>query len=81
MPWPRFLLMNALGGLVWATLFGGAAYLFGERVKLVAGPAGLLILACAIVLVAAGIVFLRRHERELEAQARAALSASSTSRP
>ena len=81
MPWPRFLLMNALGGLVWATLFGGAAYLFGEKIKLVAGPAGLLILACAIVLVAAGIAFLRRHERELEAQARAALSASSTSRP
>ncbi|SEF58004.1 DedA family protein [Bosea lathyri] len=81
MPWPRFLLMNALGGIVWATLFGGAAYLFGEKIKLVAGPAGLLILACAIALVAAGIVFLRRHERELEAQARAALSSSSTSRP
>jgi membrane protein DedA with SNARE-associated domain len=81
MPWPRFLLMNALGGIVWATLFGGAAYLFGEKIRLVAGPAGLLILACAIVLVAAGIVFLRRHERELEEEASAALPSSSTSRP
>ena len=29
MPWPQFLLMNALGGICWAGLFGGGAYLFG----------------------------------------------------
>lgn len=75
MPWPHFLLMNALGGICWAALFGGAAYLFGEKVKLVAGPVGLLILACAIGLVVAGIVFLRRHEKELEERANAALAA------
>ncbi|MBN8941097.1 MAG: DedA family protein [Rhizobiales bacterium] len=75
MPWPHFLLMNALGGITWATLFGGAAYFFGEKIKLVAGPAGLVILVCAIGLVVAGIVFLRRHEKELEERANAALAA------
>lgn len=75
MPWPHFLLMNALGGICWATLFGGAAYLFGEKIKLVAGPIGLVILICAIGLVVAGMVFLRRHEKELEERASAALAA------
>lgn len=78
MPWLHFLLMNALGGVTWSALFGGAAYLFGEKIKLVAGPISLLILACATGLVVAGVVFLRHHERELEERASAALSPPST---
>jgi membrane protein DedA with SNARE-associated domain len=74
MPWPRFLIMNALGGVSWAALFGGSAYLFGEKIKLVAGPISLLLLTLAIALVVAGIFFLRSHEKELEERARAALS-------
>jgi membrane protein DedA with SNARE-associated domain len=81
MAWPRFLVMNALGGVTWATLFGGGAYLFGEKIKLVAGPLGILFLACAVGLIIAGIVFLRRHEKELVEQANAALSAPSPQRP
>jgi membrane protein DedA with SNARE-associated domain len=73
MPWPHFLLMNALGGLCWASIFGGGAYLFGEQITRVAGPVSLLLLVVAIGLVAAGIVFFRRHERELEQRAEAAL--------
>src|ERR1700674_155856 len=53
MPWPHFLVMNALGGITWATLFGGGAYLLGEKIRLVAGPAGLVLSAIAIALVAA----------------------------
>jgi membrane protein DedA with SNARE-associated domain len=73
MPWPYFLLMNGLGGICWASLFGAGAYLFGEQIKRVAGPAGLLLLVAAIGLALAGIVFFRRHERELEQRAEAAL--------
>ena len=73
MPWPHFLLMNALGGLCWASIFGGGAYLFGEQIARVAGPFSFLLLVVAIGLVAAGIVFFRRHERELEQRAEAAL--------
>jgi membrane protein DedA with SNARE-associated domain len=73
MPWPHFLLMNGLGGICWASLFGGGAYLFGEEIKRVAGPVGLLLLVAAIGMAVAGIVFFRRHERELQQRAEAAL--------
>ena len=72
MSWPHFLIMNALGGICWATLFGGGAYLFGARMKRVAGPISLLLLLAAIGLVVASIFFFRHHEKELERRAEAA---------
>jgi membrane protein DedA with SNARE-associated domain len=74
MPWARFMVMNALGGMCWSLLFGGGAYLFGEEIKRVAGPASLLLLVMAACLLAVGIVFFRRHERELERRAEMAIS-------
>src|SRR5438034_5864489 len=32
MPWPRFLLFNALGGIVWATLYGIGGYVLGNNI-------------------------------------------------
>jgi membrane protein DedA with SNARE-associated domain len=69
MSWPHFLIMNALGAICWASLFGGGAYLFGAQVKRVTGPVSLLLLLAAIGLAAAGIYFFRRHEKELEQRA------------
>src|SRR5580700_3503010 len=66
MPWPRFMLMNALGGIAWATVFGTGAYLFGKEAAHVGGRLSLLLLVAAVALVIAGIVFFRRHEAELE---------------
>lgn len=71
MNWPHFLTMNGLGGICWATAFGGGAYLFGEQIKRVAGPVSLLLLVSAIGLIVAGIIFFRRHEKELERRAEA----------
>ena len=73
MRWPHFLLMNALGGVCWAAAFGFGAYLLGEQMKRVAGPFGLLMFAVAVILVIAGFVFFRQHEKELEDRAEAAL--------
>jgi membrane protein DedA with SNARE-associated domain len=73
MPWPRFLIMNALGGICWAFVFGAGFYLFGEQMNRVAGPARLLLVVAAIAAVAASIAFFRRHERELEQRAEAAI--------
>jgi membrane protein DedA with SNARE-associated domain len=73
MPWPHFLLMNSLGGICWAALFGGGAYLFGAEMKRMAGPLGFLFLVVALGLLAVGIFYFRRHERELERRAEAAL--------
>jgi membrane protein DedA with SNARE-associated domain len=72
MSWRHFLIMNTLGGICWASLFGGGAYLFGEQMKRVAGPVSVLLLIAAISLAAAGIVFFRHHEKELEEHANAA---------
>jgi membrane protein DedA with SNARE-associated domain len=76
MNWPHFLIMNALGGMCWAVMFGGGAYLFGEQVKRVAGPVSLLLLIAAIGLIAVGILFFRHHEKELERLAEAAFPGS-----
>ena len=72
MGWSHFLVMNALGGICWALLFGGGDYLFGVQVKRVSGPVSLLLLAAALGLIAAGFLFFRRHEKELEQRAEAA---------
>jgi membrane protein DedA with SNARE-associated domain len=73
MPWPRFLIANALGGIVWAAAFGAGAYGFGEEIKRVTGPASIALLALACVAIATGVTYLRRHEQELVRRARAAL--------
>lgn len=73
MPWPRFLVFNASGGIVWSTLYGLGAYYLGQQIERVLGPVGLALLAIAIVLVVIGLVLLRRHEKRLEAEAERAL--------
>lgn len=73
MRWPRFAVMNAAGGFCWACLFGLGAYLFGEQIKWLTGPLGVIFLAIALALAAIGFLFVRRHERELEERARKAL--------
>src|SRR6266702_4227435 len=37
MRWPSFLVFNALGGIVWATLYGLGGYLLGKNVHRLAG--------------------------------------------
>jgi membrane protein DedA with SNARE-associated domain len=72
MNWRHFLVTNALGGVCWASIFGIGAYLFGEQASRVAGPLSVLLLAGAIALVIAGMVFFRYHENELVQRAEAA---------
>ena len=73
MNWPHFLVMNAFGGIVWASLLGCAAYFFGDQVRSLAGPASLLLGAGAAVLLLAAYLFFRKHEKELELRAQTAL--------
>lgn len=66
MPWPRFLVWNALGGVVWATSIGVAAYFLGKAAEAVFGAIGLAVLALivvggiALILGRAAAGFLRR---------------------
>ncbi len=73
MDWKVFLVWNAVGGVAWATLYGGGAYLAGNLVTKIAGPIALgLAVAAAIGLVIA-IVLLRRNETRLEERAEQAM--------
>ena len=69
MSWPRFLMMNALGGICWAAVFGLGAYTFGREIERLAGPVGGVLLVIGIAAAVAGAVFFRRHEKDLEAKA------------
>jgi membrane protein DedA with SNARE-associated domain len=73
MPWRRFASVNAAASLVWVCAWGLGAYALGEASKTVlrAVGFGLLGVLC-IAFVVAGLYF-RRHEKELEAWADAAL--------
>jgi membrane protein DedA with SNARE-associated domain len=73
MPWPHFLVMNALGGITWAIVFGGGAYLFGKEVAHLGGAVSVLLLVIAAACIIGGIVFFRRHEAELERRAELAI--------
>lgn len=73
MPWPRFILFNATGGLVWAALVGLAAYTLGTSLNRLSGPLGFILLAIAVAVVIGGFVFVRRHEQEWSVEAEKAL--------
>jgi membrane protein DedA with SNARE-associated domain len=45
----RFLIFNAAGGIVWATVFGVGGYVLGEGIRRIAGPFGWALLIGAIV--------------------------------
>jgi membrane protein DedA with SNARE-associated domain len=73
MRWPRFLLFNAAGGIVWATLYGLGGYLLGDNIHRLVGPVGIVLLVLAVLLILVGIVVVRRNEKRLEDEAERAL--------
>jgi membrane protein DedA with SNARE-associated domain len=76
MAWPHFLIMNALGGLCWASLFGLGAYFLGDHFARVASPIALVLLVGAVIAVVGGMIFFRSHEKRIERRAAAALTGS-----
>ncbi len=73
LPWPRFLLFNALGGIVWATIFGLGGYFLGLAFEHYARPVGIAALIAALVGAVAASRFIAHHEKILRAEAEAAL--------
>ena len=78
MEWRTFLLWNAVGGVVWATAYGLAAYLLGDAVRQLEGPIALGLGALAAVAVVAAVVMLRRNEHRLEEKAQADMRGEGT---
>jgi undecaprenyl-diphosphatase len=67
MPWPTFLVYNALGGIAWATSVGLLAYWVGHSADSVLKSVGLGGLALALVVLAALVVWRWRRRRAAEA--------------
>ena len=73
MSWPRFLLFNALGGIVWATLYGLGGYLLGKNIDRFTGPLGTITIVLAVLITLVFLVVVRRNEHRLEEEAERAL--------
>ncbi len=73
MPWTRFLLFNAAGGILWATLYGYGGYALGNNIHRLTGPVGIATVMLAILAIIIVFVVLRRNEGRLEEEAERAL--------
>jgi len=73
LPWGRFLLFNAAGGVVWASIFGVGGYMLGKAFEHYARPVGIAALACAVVGAIVASRFIARHAEGLREEAEKAI--------
>lgn len=66
MPWRRFLIYNASGGIVWATLYGSAAYLAGRVIETLSRPLAIAFGGAGVTAIVVAFLLVRGHERRLE---------------
>jgi membrane protein DedA with SNARE-associated domain len=69
----RFFFFNTAGAIVWSLVFGLAAYSLGHELERLRRPAAIALTAVAVLAVAGGFWFIRRHEAALEDEAEKAL--------
>jgi membrane protein DedA with SNARE-associated domain len=65
MPWWRFLVFNAAGGVVWAAAYSFGYYYFGKALKGLQTPVDIGIGAAAFAIVVGFLVYLKRKEGQL----------------
>jgi membrane protein DedA with SNARE-associated domain len=66
MPWWRFFLWNAAGGISWATLVGLLAYYFGKAAAGAVATYGLYALLAIVVVGAIAFLVMRRFRKRIE---------------
>ena len=64
MPWRRFLIFNAAGGILWATLYTFASYGLGDTFRSIETELTVAFSAAAVMTIAAVIVVLRRRNKK-----------------
>lgn len=65
MAWPRFLVFNAAGAVVWATAYGVAYYVFGSALSKLSTTIDVTLGVAGIAFLAAFLVWSKRKEDEL----------------
>jgi membrane protein DedA with SNARE-associated domain len=73
MRWRTFLLFNAAGGVVWASVYGTAAYFLGASIQRISGPLGIGFAIAGAAAIVAGAIFVRMEEGRLTIEAEKAL--------
>lgn len=73
MRWRRFLVANALGAIVWATLYGVGAYLASATIAKLNTPVAIALGVIAVVVIVLAGFFVRTNIKRLEAVAEEAL--------
>lgn len=73
MHWSRFLIANAAGGIVWATLYGVGAYSASSVIAKLNTPVEIGFAALAVVVIVLAGFFVRKNIKRLEAVAEEAL--------
>jgi membrane protein DedA with SNARE-associated domain len=63
--WGKFLFFNATGGVIWAAIMGGGAYVFGDAMQRVSGPLGVIALLFVVCVAGAAFVLMRREEKKM----------------
>lgn len=71
--WPQFMVWNASGAIVWATIYGLGGYYFGRSINKITGPFGMLALVVAVIGLALVWRWFRRSEADLLIAAEKAL--------
>jgi membrane protein DedA with SNARE-associated domain len=69
MEYRKFFFFNASGGIIWAAIYSFAFYFAGAGLKKARGPFDYILGGAAVVVVILFIVWLRRNEHRLEAEA------------
>jgi membrane protein DedA with SNARE-associated domain len=69
MPWPRFLVFNAAGGILWSTLYGTGAYLLGDQIRRLSAPLAIAFGVIGAIAIITSVLLIRREEHRLEAEA------------
>ena len=69
MRYPRFLFFNAAGGIIWAAIYTFGFYYLGSQLDKVRGPVDYILGGAAVATVVALIMWIRRNEKRLEAEA------------
>ncbi len=63
MPWPRFLLMNVIGGLAWSIANGVGYYVFGDAINRASTVVQIALVALAVVSFVVTVFVLRNRTR------------------
>lgn len=77
---PKFLLCNAIGGVIWALAFGSGAYALTSAFRRVEGPFAVAALVALLYGLFCAWIYIRRHEARLLREAEAAFAVKNEER-